>query len=229
MKPGLARTLLSHLPLLPQRLRAPGDEPAKTGAKAGAKAAAKAAEAVPIEKIEWREFEQLVTESFRRRGYHTPDTARPADAGGDQILRRDRETYLLHCKYWRHAKVDVGALQALHKAMLARNVSGAFVVSFGRFGRDAVRFASTQRIQVIDGPALKLLLESMRATLAKAPAHAAETDTEPAVQRAIPESPPCPLCGKAMRMRMAKRGSHAGRGFWGCIAHPDCKGIRPIV
>jgi hypothetical protein len=119
MKPGLARTLLSHLPLLPQRLLAPGDEPAKAGAKS--------AEAVPIEKIEWREFEQLVTESFRRRGYHTPDTARPADAGGDQILRRDRETYLLHCKYWRHAKVDVGALQALHKAMLARNVSGAWL------------------------------------------------------------------------------------------------------
>ena len=218
MKSGLARTLLSHLPLLPQRLRAPGDEPAP------------AAAAVPIDKIEWREFEQLVTESFRRRGYHTPDTARAADAGGDQILRRDRETYLLHCKYWRHAKVDVGALQALHKAMLARNVSGAFVVSFGRFGRDAVRFASAQHIQVIDGPALKQLLESMRATLAKASAApASATDTQPSVQRAIPESPPCPLCGKAMRMRTAKRGSHAGRGFWGCIAHPDCKGIRPIV
>jgi restriction system protein len=49
------------------------------------------------------------------------------------------------------------------------------------------------------------------------------------VHRAVPESPPCPLCGKAMRMRTAKRGSRAGHGFWGCIAHPDCKGLRPLV
>jgi hypothetical protein len=32
-----------------------------------------------------------------------------------------------------------------------------------------------------------------------------------------------------MRLRTAKRGSHAGHGFWGCIDHPHCKGLRALA
>ncbi|WP_462323915.1 four helix bundle suffix domain-containing protein [Desulfoplanes sp.] len=39
----------------------------------------------------------------------------------------------------------------------------------------------------------------------------------------MPPSPACPLCGNPMRRRTSARGP-----FWGCSAHPDCKGIRPI-
>lgn len=42
-----------------------------------------------------------------------------------------------------------------------------------------------------------------------------------------PPSPACPLCGKAMVQRTARRGPHAGQAFWGCSAYPDCKGTRP--
>jgi hypothetical protein len=37
------------------------------------------------------------------------------------------------------------------------------------------------------------------------------------------------LCAKPMRLRTAKRGAHSGRGFWACIGHPDCKGLRAIT
>ena len=40
-------------------------------------------------------------------------------------------------------------------------------------------------------------------------------------------APSCPLCGKPMRSRTARQGSHAGQSFWGCSAYPDCKGILP--
>ncbi|MEI8242509.1 MAG: four helix bundle suffix domain-containing protein [bacterium] len=43
-----------------------------------------------------------------------------------------------------------------------------------------------------------------------------------------PELPPCPLCGKPMRERMARTGPHAGQAFWGCSGYPECKGIRNI-
>lgn len=41
-------------------------------------------------------------------------------------------------------------------------------------------------------------------------------------------APECPECGKPMRKRMAKGGSHAGKEFWGCTGYPECRGIREI-
>lgn len=40
------------------------------------------------------------------------------------------------------------------------------------------------------------------------------------------EAPSCPKCGKPMRQRIARTGSHAGESFWGCTGYPECKGIR---
>lgn len=37
--------------------------------------------------------------------------------------------------------------------------------------------------------------------------------------------PDCPLCGKPMVLRTAKKGRNEGRQFWGCSDYPDCKGI----
>ncbi len=40
--------------------------------------------------------------------------------------------------------------------------------------------------------------------------------------------PACPLCGKLMALRTARKGKHAGSQFWGCTAYPACKGTRPL-
>ena len=40
------------------------------------------------------------------------------------------------------------------------------------------------------------------------------------------DSPVCPLCGKSMLLRTAKKGAYAGNPFWGCSGYPECKGIR---
>lgn len=39
----------------------------------------------------------------------------------------------------------------------------------------------------------------------------------------LPPSPPCPLCGAAMRQRTSQHGA-----FWSCTRYPDCKGTLPI-
>ncbi|WP_316174387.1 hypothetical protein [Bradyrhizobium sp. SZCCHNRI1073] len=39
-------------------------------------------------------------------------------------------------------------------------------------------------------------------------------------------APTCPRCGASMRRRTARRGQHAGRGFWGCSRYPACTGTR---
>jgi four helix bundle suffix protein len=40
--------------------------------------------------------------------------------------------------------------------------------------------------------------------------------------------PVCPLCGKLMTLRTARKGKHAGSQFWGCTGYPACKGTRPL-
>lgn len=220
MKADLAR-MLSNIPLFTSLRR-----------KAPAKPRAAAAD-LPLEELEWDDFERLVLAGFLRRGYHSAGSARvgaaAAAAGGDLLLRRDRETYLVYCKAWRSKKIGLSAVKALQAQMTARGATGGFLVSFGRAGREATRFASAERIQLLDEAALKALLEPVRHMLREPAADEAPAASVPAMARAVPESPSCPLCGKLMRLRTAKRGSHAGHGFWGCIDHPHCKGLRPLA
>jgi restriction system protein len=37
-------------------------------------------------------------------------------------------------------------------------------------------------------------------------------------------APHCPICGKAMRVRIAKQGPNTGKPFWGCSGYPKCRG-----
>ena len=43
------------------------------------------------------------------------------------------------------------------------------------------------------------------------------------------DSPVCPLCGKPMIKRVAKKGVNAGKEFWSCSAYPQCNGVRNII
>lgn len=40
--------------------------------------------------------------------------------------------------------------------------------------------------------------------------------------------PPCPLCGKPMTLRTARKGPHAGSQFLGCSGYPECRGTRSL-
>jgi hypothetical protein len=41
-----------------------------------------------------------------------------------------------------------------------------------------------------------------------------------------PDQLGCPICGKLMVLRTARRGVNAGQRFWGCSGFPKCKGTR---
>ncbi|MDB5056667.1 MAG: topA, partial [Chloroflexi bacterium] len=40
---------------------------------------------------------------------------------------------------------------------------------------------------------------------------------------ALAAATPCPNCGKAMTVRIARKGSNAGKPFLGCTGYPKCK------
>ena len=42
------------------------------------------------------------------------------------------------------------------------------------------------------------------------------------------KAPHCPLCGKPLALRTARKGPRAGSQFWGCSGYPACKGALPL-
>jgi len=103
--------------------------------------------------------------------------------------------------------------------MTAEKADQAIIVTTGNFTRDARDFAAGKPIQLVDGPQLLALVQSVQA---KRP----DSENQPTPTAAETAAPACPQCGKPMVQRIARRGSNAGSRFWGCSAYPACKGIR---
>lgn len=184
--------------------------------------------------MSWQEFELLVGEAFRMRGFTVAETGGGgADGGIDLKLRMGSESFLVQCKQWRAYKVSVNVVRELFGVMAAQGAVGGFVVTSGVFTSDAKAFAEGRNIELIDGIALAAMIEKARATRKSAPNVAPQARTEVAGKpvAATPsttEAPSCPHCGGMMVKRIAKQGQNAGRPFWGCAAFPQCRGVRPI-
>lgn len=176
--------------------------------------------------MSWRQFEKLVGEMFRVQGYQVTETGgNGADGGLDLVLRKDRETYLVQCKQWRAYKVGVETVRELHGVMAAKGVTGGFVVTSGRFSREATHFAAGLNIRLIDGSALHALIKTAEGSpVAPAAPSARATPTSATGDEAPPA---CPSCTRLMVRRVAKRGERAGQSFWGCTGYPTCRGTRP--
>lgn len=207
--------------------------------------ASQASGADALQGMSWQEFEMLVGEGFKRRGYGVRETGGGgADGGVDLVLTKGGEKFFVQCKQWKAFKVGVSTVRELYGVMAAEGVAGGFVVTSGRFTGDAQAFAAGRNIELLDGPALMQLLQDGRseqaakARVAKPSSSystaADEQPTPPAKSRphSATESavePKCPRCSKPMVRRLAKKGAAAGRDFWGCSAYSTgCRGTREI-
>ena len=168
-----------------------------------------------LENITWREFEQLVAETFRRRGFAVAETQHGADGGVDLIISKQNKTYLVQCKQWKAFKVGVNIVRELYGVMAAEGAIGGYVVTCGQFTDQARAFAEGLELHLIDGAQLS---EWISGSPAKAPRAATPQATIPL----------CPTCKAPMRKRVVKQGAKAGRPFWGCSHYPKCRGTRPL-
>lgn len=172
--------------------------------------------------LTWGEFERLVGEVFRCKGFSVAETGQNGPDGGvDLELRKGRELYLVQCKQWRAQRVGVAIVRELAGVMAARGAAGGYVVTSGTFTPDAEEFARGSNITLIGGKELATLITQANQTLN--------------VQRQQPrgEYEPmqvtCPVCGGTMLRRTAKKGVNAGRDFWGCSGYPACRGTLDVV
>ncbi len=166
--------------------------------------------------MSWQQFEALVGEAFRRKGYNVAETGGGgADGGVDLVLKRAGETFLVQCKQWKALKVGVTTVRELYGVMAAAGATGGFVVTSGVFTDEALAFSVGRNIELMDGKALHALIRGV--SMPASDKQAVTTSSTPA----------CPVCQGVMVKRTAKRGANSGSSFWGCSKYPACKGTRP--
>lgn len=166
--------------------------------------------------ITWREFEMLVGESFKRKGFDVRETGGYADGGVDIVLKKDGEKYLVQCKQWKAFKVDVMTVRELYGVMAAEGASGGYVVTSGRFTTPAKDFAKGRNIFLVDGHGLVELIGDAEIGKVIQNVHSSNT------------APNCPACGIPMTRRLSRQASHHAKPFWGCSNFPKCRAIISI-
>jgi restriction system protein len=172
-----------------------------------------------IGNMSWQQFEFMVSEAFRRRGYSVAEKGRGGTVGiFDLVLKKHGVTYLVHCKQWRAIKVGVRALHELHEAMAARGAKGGFAVTSGVFTDEARVFAKARNIELMDGKVLRGLVRRVRQ-----PARVSLRDPLSVLTTGAPF---CPECQGRMMKRRSRHGANGGKEFWRCLRHPDCSGKR---
>lgn len=177
-----------------------------------------------LDGMTWLEFEGLVGEAFRQKGYKVMELGGAGPDGGvDLVLTKGSEKFLVQCKQWKAFKVGVDVVRELYGVMAAKGAAGGFVVTSGKFTADAREFAHGRNVTLVDGERLFAMLQAAKAGR-KAGAGAVGAAGAPAA--AVPvATPACPTCGAAMVKRVAKSGSNAGNTFFGCSTFPKCRGI----
>ncbi len=179
-----------------------------------------------VSNLNWKEFEELVGEAYRRQGYFVLENSSDGPDGGvDLRLRKDGELVLVQCKHWKARNVNVKIVRELYGIMTSRKANRGIVVTYGSFTQDAKEFAHGKPLDLVDGQKLMALIELVQKN------HKTDKDTSSSMQKnnkteqATSTTKTCPLCGSEMVLRKAKTGKYAGQQFWGCKAFPKCRGI----
>jgi restriction system protein len=177
-----------------------------------------------IRDLTWQEFEHLVAEYYRRRGYVAEVVgASGGDGGVDIVLHGKGEQVLVQCKQWRAYNVGVSTVRELLGVVVSRRASKGIVVTSGSFTQEAVRFAAQNgELELVGGDQLADMICSVQDAVSSTP----RTTPPSPVTKTFSSAPSCPACGAAMLLRTARRGSNAGSQFWGCSGYPQCRGTR---
>jgi restriction system protein len=170
-----------------------------------------------MDEIGWEDFERLIAEYYRRKGFAVSrHGGNGPDGGVDLVLRKGREKYLVQCKHWKAYKVPVQPVREFYGVMASQGADGGYFVTSGVYTDEALAFAKGLNLDLVDGRKLQLMMSAARKKTVV-------TDIQLGVE--LKEIPPtCPVCGGTMRKRTARRGKRTGEQFWGCANYPKCRG-----
>ena len=96
------------------------------------------------------QLEQLVAETYRRRGYTVKfEHDDGQDGPVDLRLQKGGRLQLLQCRHWQSLTVDISDVQELFEAMNAERATAIVVITSGTFTSEVKKFAAARPIQLI--------------------------------------------------------------------------------
>jgi restriction system protein len=117
-----------------------------------------------LQLLSWREFENLVAEFFRRKGFCVEKrSGRMPEGGVDLVASIGEDRYLVQCKHWRVQRVGVAVVRDLCRIAETEGAAGIFVVTSGSFTDEARRFVEQNRIaiELITGERLRQMIRGL--------------------------------------------------------------------
>lgn len=180
--------------------------------------------------LPWKQFEELVAEAYRRKGYTVRENLTQGPDGGVDIwMEKDGESHIVQCKQWKARKIGVPTVREMYGIMVSEGANSVSIVTSGSFTRDAKRFSEGKRIKLVDGPKLANLVRDVRANLGNIKDESASRDSTPGLPASQTSSVlKCTICGGDLVTRTAKKGANTGKQFLGCSSFPKCRYTRDV-
>ncbi len=105
--------------------------------------------------MNWTEFSALLEDGFKRQGYRVERLQGPVDFA----LSRQGATTIVAARRWKAARHGEELLQTLHGVAHARGARHCLYVTLGELSANAQAFAKNHEVQLMQPPALALLLK----------------------------------------------------------------------
>ena len=192
------------------------------------------------------QFEEACAQLFQVLQYEAKLTPKSNDAGVDIRLQKDGKSYVVQCKRFRRENL-VGRpdLQKFLGVIVSGQHDGGYFVTTSDFSSQAIAFAKSNAIHLIDGNELvRLMIEAFGEqelleyrALCKECGEVVKFNLHTPAQVICPNNhsvfndfdsswflvasedgvPACKKCGKPMRLVSGRYGK-----FWGCTGYPSC-------
>lgn len=182
--------------------------------------------------LSWRDFEKMVSEGFRKKGWKIIEGSGSAPDGGIDLdlTSPSGKRVIVQCKHWKKEKVGVSIVREMLGVLTREKADKVMIIATGTFTKEAIKWAEGQPIQLIDGPELLRRFGGPSEGISSE-ASEAQSSFQPKVE--APEETEesrrtCPKCGKTLVLRTAKKGLNAGNQFWGCSDFPKCRYTEPV-
>lgn len=168
-----------------------------------------------IRAVEWKRFEDLCQKFYESSGIRSETTALGPEGGMDILLYQDdggKPTAIVHCAAGGDCLVGVRPVRELLGVMTHEKIGRAFFVTSGHFADAAKVVATGNRITLISGDMLLMMIKRLP--------EAARTSLLEVATEGDYKTPTCPACGIKMKRLSGKPGSPDS---WACHNYPRCQ------
>jgi restriction system protein len=171
-----------------------------------------------LKSIEWFSFELLCKLFFESLGYNVTKTGAGADGGIDLILYTKNSLdkhALVQCKTSASKDIGVKVVRELFGVITSEKVNKGILISNTGFSKDAINFANSQGIDLVDVYKLWTMIDGL--------ADEKKDNLVKFLGSIDYTTPTCPKCEVKLIERVSKNGKNIGGRFWGCKNYPRCR------